>query len=68
MRGLADLKPETLAVMDGASYIGKSDKLLTDLAGVIKESFYNGQRCVPPKTSVPLVHSGPALACNSYAG
>ena len=39
LRGLADLKPETLAVMHGSSYIGKSDKLLTDLAGVIKESF-----------------------------
>jgi len=43
LRGLADLKPETLAVMHGSSYIGKSDKLLTDLAGVIKESFNNGQ-------------------------
>jgi flavorubredoxin len=39
LRGLADLKPETLAVMHGSSYIGASDKLLTDLAGVIKESF-----------------------------
>ena len=39
LRSLADLKPETLAVMHGSSYIGKSDKLLTDLAGVIKESF-----------------------------
>lgn len=39
LRGLADLQPETLAVMHGSSYIGKSDKLLTDLAGVIKESF-----------------------------
>jgi flavorubredoxin len=39
LRGLADLKPETLAVMHGSSYIGKSGKLLTDLAGVIKESF-----------------------------
>jgi len=43
LRGLADLKPETLAVMHGSSYVGKSDKLLTDLAGVIKESFNNGQ-------------------------
>lgn len=43
LRGLADLKPETLAVMHGSSYIGKSDTLLTDLAGVIKESFNNGQ-------------------------
>ena len=39
LRSLANLKPETLAVMHGSSYIGKSDKLLTDLAGVIKESF-----------------------------
>jgi flavorubredoxin len=43
LRGLAALKPETLAVMHGSSYIGKSDKLLTDLAGVIKESFNNWQ-------------------------
>jgi flavorubredoxin len=43
LRGLAELKPETLAVMHGSSYIGKSDKLLTDLAGVIKESFNHGQ-------------------------
>ncbi len=39
LRGLADLKPETLAVMHGSSYIGQSDKLLVDLAGVISESF-----------------------------
>jgi len=39
LRGLAALEPETLAVMHGSSYIGKSGKLLTDLAGVIKESF-----------------------------
>jgi len=43
LRGLAALKPETLAVMHGSSYIGQSDKLLTDLAGVIKESFNNGR-------------------------
>lgn len=43
LRGLADLKPETLAIMHGSSYIGPSDKLLTDLAGVIKESFNNGK-------------------------
>ena len=43
LRGLAALKPETLAVMHGSSYVGTSDKLLTDLAGVIKESFNNGQ-------------------------
>ena len=39
LKSLADLKPETLAVMHGSSYIGKGDHLLTDLAGVIKESF-----------------------------
>ncbi len=39
LSGLAALKPETLAVMHGSSYIGKSDKLLTDLAGVIKDEF-----------------------------
>jgi len=39
LRALADLKPETLAVMHGSSYIGSSDKPLTDLAGVIKETF-----------------------------
>jgi flavorubredoxin len=39
LRGLADLKPETLAVMHGSSYIGQGDKLLLDLAGVIKETF-----------------------------
>jgi hypothetical protein len=39
LRGLAALQPETLAVMHGSSYIGKSAKLLTDLAGVIKECF-----------------------------
>ena len=39
LRGLAALEPGTLAVMHGSSYAGKSGKLLTDLAGVIKESF-----------------------------
>lgn len=39
LRELANLKPETLAVMHGSSYIGKSDKLLAGLAGVIKETF-----------------------------
>ncbi len=33
LRSLADLKPETLAVMHGSSYIGQCDQLLTDLAG-----------------------------------
>jgi flavorubredoxin len=39
LHSLAELKPETLAVMHGSSFIGKSDKLLADLAGVIKETF-----------------------------
>jgi flavorubredoxin len=39
LRSLADLKPKTLAVMHGSSYCGKSDDLLVDLAGVIKETF-----------------------------
>jgi flavorubredoxin len=43
LRGLADLKPETLAIMHGSSYVGQTDKLLIDLAGVIKESFNNGR-------------------------
>jgi len=36
---LADLKPETLAVMHGSSYEGKADKLLRDLAGVLQQQF-----------------------------
>ena len=39
LRSLAELKPETLAVMHGSSYIGQGDRLLIDLAGVIKDSF-----------------------------
>ena len=39
LRSLADLKPETLAVMHGSSYIGQGDRLLTELAGVIKDEF-----------------------------
>lgn len=38
-----ELQPLTLAVMPGSSYIGKGEKLLTDLAGVIRENFNNGQ-------------------------
>ena len=41
------LEPETLAVMHGSSYIGKSGKLLTDLAGVIKESFDGPNKIAP---------------------
>jgi flavorubredoxin len=39
LHSLAELKPETLAVMHGSSYRGQGDRLLTDLAGVIKETF-----------------------------
>ncbi len=39
LRALAELKPETLATMHGSSYIGQADRLLTDLAAVIKETF-----------------------------
>ena len=39
LRSLADLKPETLAVMHGSSFRSKCDGLPTDLAGVIKETF-----------------------------
>jgi hypothetical protein len=39
LRSLAELKPKTLAVMHGSSYIGECDHLLTGLAGVIKENF-----------------------------
>lgn len=39
LRSLAELKPETLAVMHGSSYRGQCDGLLTELAGVIEESF-----------------------------
>ncbi len=36
---LANLKPETLAVMHGSSYSGQGDHLLISLAGLIKETF-----------------------------
>jgi flavorubredoxin len=39
LRSLADLKPETLAVMHGSSYTGAADRLLLDLAEVIRENF-----------------------------
>ncbi|MCC6683365.1 MAG: MBL fold metallo-hydrolase [Phycisphaeraceae bacterium] len=39
LRSLADLKPKTLAVMHGSSYLGECDHLLTGLAGVIREVF-----------------------------
>jgi flavorubredoxin len=39
LQSLAALKPETLAVMHGSSYIGQADRLLIDLAEVVKETF-----------------------------
>lgn len=39
LRTLADLEPETLAVMHGSSYVGRGGRMLADLAGVIRESF-----------------------------
>ena len=39
LHSLADLKPETLAVMHGSSYRGPGERLLVDLAGVIRETF-----------------------------
>ena len=42
LRGLAELKPEALAVMHGSSFVGPCDRLLNGLAGVIKEAFENG--------------------------
>ncbi len=39
LRSLADLKPETLAVMHGSSYSGQGDLLLNQLAGTIRETF-----------------------------
>ena len=41
LRSLAGLKPEALAVMHGSSYRGNCAGLLTDLAGVIRETFDN---------------------------
>ena len=48
LRSLADLKPETLAIMHGSSYSGQGDRLLTDLAGVIKENFDQAEPCAAP--------------------
>lgn len=39
LRSLAELQPETLAVMHGSSFRGEADRLLIDLAGVVRESF-----------------------------
>lgn len=39
LRTLANLQPETLAVMHGSSYRGSCDRMLRELAGVIREEF-----------------------------
>jgi flavorubredoxin len=39
LHSLAELNPETLAVMHGSSYAGRCDRQLTDLAKIIKETF-----------------------------
>jgi flavorubredoxin len=39
LRSLAGLKPQTLAVMHGSSYVGPAERLLIDLGGVIREHF-----------------------------
>ena len=39
LRSLADLNPQTLAVMHGSSYTGPSGRLLTDLAGALRDTF-----------------------------
>lgn len=39
LRSLAELRPETLALMHGSSYTGQADRLITDLAGVLKDTF-----------------------------
>lgn len=46
LRSLANLQPETLAVMHGSSYTGQCDRLLIELASVIKEMF----DCDAPQT------------------
>lgn len=43
LQTLADLKPETMAIMHGSSYSGNCDKLLNDLDPVLKEVF-GGQK------------------------
>jgi flavorubredoxin len=44
LRGLADLKPRTLAVMHGSSYTGDASKALRDLAGLLQEEFHASAR------------------------
>jgi hypothetical protein len=39
LRALAGLRPATLAVMHGSSFIGDGGRLLNDLSGVIRATF-----------------------------
>ncbi len=39
LKGLAQLKPQTLAVMHGSSFQGNADTMLLDLASVIQKNF-----------------------------
>jgi flavorubredoxin len=39
LRKLGGLRPKTLAVMHGSSYRGDGERLLVDLAGVVRENF-----------------------------
>ncbi|MDM7937066.1 MAG: MBL fold metallo-hydrolase [Cyanobium sp. CZS 48M] len=39
LQALAGLRPEALAVMHGSSFVGRSDQLLSDLAGVLRDAF-----------------------------
>jgi flavorubredoxin len=40
LRGLAELRPRTLAVMHGSSYTGDGAKALCDLAGLVRDAFH----------------------------
>lgn len=48
LRTLADLDPRTLAVMHGSSYHGPAGRLLTDLAGVLKDHFGPAEPAAAP--------------------
>ena len=39
LRVLADLQPQTLAVMHGSSFVGDGGRMLAELGGVIRENF-----------------------------
>ena len=44
LRSLADLKPETLAVMHGSSFAGDGERALRALARVLRETLGEGVR------------------------